>query len=308
MESRSPKELPASNGMEDRWQWEYRHALAKRTGSAAWVLGGCWCLFVVMDLLTLAPEVRTSIVTIEIALGLVIVPGLVWMSQHPLWKAMPYIVSSILAIVGLGIEAKMYAVTSAGGMLRYDGLLLYVLGVYALAGLSWRGALATGGMIGVGWAVLVSSCALEREVMTSVYMLCANIIGVSGTRITERLHRETFLRRVMVEQERQRVQHLADVLAIQSRRDALTGLFNRRALAVMGERLWAEARDTGRTLLVAMVDVDHFKSYNDRLGHAAGDEVLRKVAGALESVALRERRRGLPIRRRRIYGPLDGRG
>lgn len=56
--------------------------------------------------------------------------------------------------------------------------------------------------------------------------------------------------------------------------DALTGLPNRRAL---DEEL---ARSEGR-LLVAMVDVDHFKKFNDRHGHDAGDVVLRRVAQTL---------------------------
>lgn len=56
--------------------------------------------------------------------------------------------------------------------------------------------------------------------------------------------------------------------------DALTGLPNRRAL---DERL---ARSQGR-IAVAMADVDHFKRFNDRYGHEAGDRVLRSVAGQL---------------------------
>ncbi len=58
--------------------------------------------------------------------------------------------------------------------------------------------------------------------------------------------------------------------------DALTGLPNRRAL---DEEL---ARSEGR-LAVAMIDVDHFKRFNDRHGHDAGDVVLQKVARALRS-------------------------
>jgi diguanylate cyclase (GGDEF)-like protein len=179
----------------------------------------------------------------------------------------------------------MGAIAAGGGMLRYDGLLLYVLGVHVLSGLTWRAALAMGAVIGAGWVLLVSSCALEREVMTTIYLVCANIVGLTRSRLTERLHRASFLRRVMVEQERQRVQILADALAVESLHDELTGLSNRRLLAQHGELLWEAARQGGRLVLVAMVDVDHFKAYNDRLGHPAGDQVLRQVGCALQSVA-----------------------
>ncbi|ABW66135.1 diguanylate cyclase [Desulfosudis oleivorans Hxd3] len=58
-------------------------------------------------------------------------------------------------------------------------------------------------------------------------------------------------------------------------RDELTGLPSRRAL---NEKLQA----LGRTYTIAMVDVDHFKRFNDRYGHDVGDEVLKKVAAALK--------------------------
>lgn len=59
--------------------------------------------------------------------------------------------------------------------------------------------------------------------------------------------------------------------------DELTGLGSRRAL---GELL----RRQGRRYAVAMVDVDHFKQFNDRYGHAVGDQVLRMVATRLRKV------------------------
>ena len=61
--------------------------------------------------------------------------------------------------------------------------------------------------------------------------------------------------------------------------DGLTGLFNRRAFTLKVERQCAAPRAKG-TLLV--VDVDHFKSINDRFGHDQGDEALREIAAALD--------------------------
>lgn len=70
-------------------------------------------------------------------------------------------------------------------------------------------------------------------------------------------------------------------LAELASRDPLTGLLNRRAL---DERLAGEAARATRyaaPLSLLMIDVDHFKVVNDTLGHAAGDQVLRHVAGLL---------------------------
>jgi diguanylate cyclase (GGDEF)-like protein len=70
-------------------------------------------------------------------------------------------------------------------------------------------------------------------------------------------------------------------LRLLSTRDRFTGLLNR---TVFDERLAAEhraAQRTGERFAVAMIDIDHFKRFNDEHGHAAGDEALRRVAEML---------------------------
>lgn len=64
--------------------------------------------------------------------------------------------------------------------------------------------------------------------------------------------------------------------------DYLTGLANRRTLAEAGERRFRAARDNGTPLAVAIIDIDHFKSINDRYGHDIGDRALKHVADLLE--------------------------
>jgi diguanylate cyclase (GGDEF)-like protein len=63
--------------------------------------------------------------------------------------------------------------------------------------------------------------------------------------------------------------------------DALTGLANRRYLEeALGAR-WEEAVRTGAPIGIAMIDIDHFKLYNDNYGHLGGDRCLRRVAAVL---------------------------
>jgi diguanylate cyclase (GGDEF)-like protein/PAS domain S-box-containing protein len=62
--------------------------------------------------------------------------------------------------------------------------------------------------------------------------------------------------------------------------DSLTGLPNRRVLEEQLPRELARARRARSSLCVAIVDIDHFKAYNDSHGHLAGDEVLRECARA----------------------------
>jgi diguanylate cyclase (GGDEF)-like protein len=74
--------------------------------------------------------------------------------------------------------------------------------------------------------------------------------------------------------QRKELERLAD-------RDGLTGIANRRRFDQALELAWRRASRTGEPINVAMIDVDHFKRYNDRYGHSAGDEVLREIAQVL---------------------------
>jgi diguanylate cyclase (GGDEF)-like protein len=71
-------------------------------------------------------------------------------------------------------------------------------------------------------------------------------------------------------------------LESQSVRDSLTGLFNRRYLEESLDRELARAKRNRLPLGLIMIDLDRFKGYNDRLGHPAGDELLRKIAALLK--------------------------
>jgi len=69
--------------------------------------------------------------------------------------------------------------------------------------------------------------------------------------------------------------------------DSLTGLPNRRQLDQVLRREWARAQRNQRPIAVLMIDVDHFRSFNERHGHAGGDEALRRVADAIGCSLLR---------------------
>lgn len=69
--------------------------------------------------------------------------------------------------------------------------------------------------------------------------------------------------------------------------DGLTGLENRRSFDRALDEQMAVALRHGRTLLLILCDIDHFKAYNDHYGHQAGDEVLKQVGAALQSCCRR---------------------
>lgn len=68
-------------------------------------------------------------------------------------------------------------------------------------------------------------------------------------------------------------------------RDPLTGLFNRRYLKITLEKIMAQHATTpAKDFAVLMIDLDHFKTVNDRFGHSAGDEVLLKITQRLRAL------------------------
>jgi diguanylate cyclase (GGDEF)-like protein len=147
---------------------------------------------------------------------------------------------------------------------------LVVLGPFFFLGLRFRAAL---------FAVAVSVAAF---VASAVYFglpapiasrsIAVLLMTVAACAIAAR-HLETWSRTSFLES------HLIAELA---EHDTLTGLKNRRVFDEHLDRLWQQAVDDGRTMALLMIDIDHFKAYNDRYGHQAGDHTLRRVAQALQ--------------------------
>lgn len=85
---------------------------------------------------------------------------------------------------------------------------------------------------------------------------------------------ELRLSRAEVEKKNEELQRLAS-------RDPLTGALNRRSFFDLLGRMQADAIATAQPIAFIMCDVDHFKSFNDRFGHAVGDEVLKAMSALL---------------------------
>ncbi|MGN2414195.1 sensor domain-containing diguanylate cyclase [Pseudomonas syringae] len=82
----------------------------------------------------------------------------------------------------------------------------------------------------------------------------------------------------LLSRELRRRRRAEDALASLAATDGLTGLDNRRQLDEAMDTEWARAQRSGKRLSLLMIDVDHFKAFNERHGHQGGDEALRLVA------------------------------
>jgi diguanylate cyclase (GGDEF)-like protein len=84
-----------------------------------------------------------------------------------------------------------------------------------------------------------------------------------------------------------RLKQLTDELRRVSSVDALTELANRRSFVDALDREWRRGARDGQPISLLLIDVDHFKLFNDRYGHPAGDGALRAVASALRRSCMR---------------------
>lgn len=89
-------------------------------------------------------------------------------------------------------------------------------------------------------------------------------------------------------QAKSELETMFQVLQSQSRRDGLTGVANRRYFDELLASETARFSRSGGAFSLLMIDVDYFKQYNDRYGHAAGDICLKAIASAISAAAQRE--------------------
>jgi diguanylate cyclase (GGDEF)-like protein len=124
--------------------------------------------------------------------------------------------------------------------------------------------------------IISASCfdlALPIALRADAFLIMGMIACTIAGRHVEKWSRTAFLE-----------SHLVEELA---QHDALTGTKNRRVFDEYLVRLWQQALDDRRALAILLIDVDHFKAYNDRYGHQAGDQVLRRVAQAAQRLVRR---------------------
>lgn len=228
--------------------------------------------FAFRDYLIASPEVWWW--TVAIRMG-VMVPALLLamllIARAPRrWAECGICFAAVLTLYGL--MTAHFMSKSLGEPIPYEGLMLVIFFLTLFNGMRIRAA------AGVCLPVVVVYCAVSVRLgeapsefgVKGFYLFAATLIGLFGLYLNERSERRAYLSEQLA--------------SFRAERDPLTLLHNRRALMNRLDLLWRMARRQKLALAVFMVDVDHFKSYNDSAGHVAGDECLQQVAGALASV------------------------
>lgn len=180
-----------------------------------------------------------------------------------------------IGAMGLGAAAIIALGHGQDPFFPYEGLLLVCIAAYFLVGLRLVEAAVTSLLVLLAYGLFEWLGGLEpaRLYNNLLFLVVGNLIGALGCYVLELKSREYFL-----------VSRLMSVLAHQ---DSLTGLHNRRSFDRVLARLWRQAQREERTLALLLCDVDHFKAYNDRYGHKAGDQALQQVGVVLLEAARR---------------------
>ena len=164
---------------------------------------------------------------------------------------------------------------AAGEPRVFPRLLLAMVAVYFVLGLAFRPAIAVNALAIVAYAAIATmrdmpAIDLAHFLLT---LVIANVICVAGAWNLEHARRMAWL-------EGQR-------LAETALQDGLTGIHNRRRFDEHLQRAWAQSIRDRKPIALLLADIDHFKAFNDRYGHQAGDEAMKAVAAALARFARR---------------------
>ena len=114
--------------------------------------------------------------------------------------------------------------------------------------------------------------------MVSIGSMCAAVSLNS-----RRLEHDLSLSERALQNERSALERAVRELSELATRDGLTGLYNRRFFDEVLEREWRRLTRTRSPLSLVLLDIDHFKEFNDRYGHQKGDEALAAVARVVKS-------------------------
>ena len=106
-----------------------------------------------------------------------------------------------------------------------------------------------------------------------------DLLETVASQISGALHAADLLQRL--ESTNAQLREAYRAMELQAQRDGLTGIANRRCFDTSLDRAWTAARASGAIVGLLMIDIDHFKAYNDGYGHIAGDQCLREVATAI---------------------------
>ena len=186
-----------------------------------------------------------------------------------------WITATAVIVTGMSVMA-ISGIAAAAGLPQFQmGDVLVVVYATLFLGLLARPVVLVASalmlsFIGIGWYLHVPT---DHLIFASSVVFATTLMSVLSALRMERLLRANFIENRL----------LNDI----AERDGLSGLYNRRMFDNLTNRLWLQAQRNQDALQIILVDIDHFKAYNDLYGHQAGDTCIRRVSSIIARAAKR---------------------
>jgi diguanylate cyclase (GGDEF)-like protein len=189
---------------------------------------------------------------------------------HSSWYQRLYAPLTQLLAPAFGIGVVVNALVAwQQGISFLPAVVLVTIAIYSLLGMFFYAALRSGLIVLATHVVgvVLLHVPFTEAVYSILVLSCANIVGGTFCYTLEKVNRTNYLE--------------ARLLTEMASRDGLTGIYNRRMFDEHLDKIWQQASRERVNTALLLVDIDHFKAYNDYYGHQAGDECLKHVARAL---------------------------
>ena len=180
-------------------------------------------------------------------------------------------------LVAIAVSAMLldWYVARAGASFVFSGVAAVLMVGFLAMGLRFWPAVDTTGALALAGIAAVAFAGWPASQVVAYALVLVTVVagGAAAAYAIEHAIRVAWLESLVIG-------HLGE-------RDGLTGLFNRRMFDGFIGRVWEQSIEDKSLSVLMLIDVDNFRRYNDRFGLQAGDECIRKVAGAIASCALR---------------------
>ena len=257
---------------------EFRQYYAKSSVLRARLLpiGGIVTILLGTGFMLANDDTHPVVLVFNIGIMLPILTATWWASSRPTHHRLyQFLLATSALLIGMLISSNVTRASLESHSYYFGAEIAWIFIIWLILGLPFRHAAFTALSLSGTYIFGLSAFNVQpAESMFSISMLLiVNVIGGFCCYQLEHTVRRSFLE--------------SKVLGQLAERDGLTGVYNRRSFDEHLERIWRQSRRDQEPLTIMLIDIDHFKAFNDRYGHQAGDDALKEVARVISLNAQR---------------------